>query len=118
MYKTLVDEGSVATSTSTTLADSKVIELGEHTNDVVVVAEGQADSNATSDVTIHIRNSYNGEDFDTVDADSFDVPTSESDSLVRKSYVTKNKLHFLKAIVENGDSTYTADDVKVIVDTK
>lgn len=117
--KKLIDKSSISTETSTSLSDSKKIEIGERTNDVVVIAEGKIDSNASSDVTIHLRNSYDGSNFDTVDIDSFDVPVSSANgSLVQKSSKLNNSFHFLKAIAENKDTTYSATDVVVRVDTK
>lgn len=117
--KKLLDKSSIGTDSSTGLSDSKKIQIGERTNDVVVVAEGKIDSNASSDVTIHIRNSYDGSNFDTEDIDSFDIPVSSAGgSLVQKSNKINNAYHFLKVVAENKDTTYSATDVVVRVDTK
>ena len=94
----------------TTLADSPPISLG-NINRLSLTAECIYSSNAKKPIRIHVRASYDGVNYDTLDLYTLDHALQPG--RVRKTFELDSKVRFVKVLIKNQDKGESVTDVKV-----
>ena len=110
---TVVDEASIALSTTTVLGDCTAIDMsgGEHTFTLTI--EATYNAGATQGIKIHVRTSPDGTDFDTIDWDSWS-PSFTAGATIRQTKHYDVSPYAIKVLVENLDGAQTVTAVKII----
>ena len=101
---------TLAPETTTALEDCPPICLG-HVNRFALTAECSYGSDAGTSVRIHVRASYDGVKYDTVDLHALILPSGRG--LSRRTFVLEPKVRFVKVLVQNPDSSESISDVKI-----
>ena len=79
---------------------------------ISLTAECNYGVGATKPITIHVRRSYNGLDYDTSDSEIFTL-NLKSGELARKTFSVKCSGRFIKVLIQNNDRSTTVSDIKV-----
>jgi len=106
----ILDVASIGGNSSSALSDCSAVELSIDTT-LALTAVVNFDSSATEDVRVHVRSSYDGSNYDTVDIGAsqqgyWDVPVNAG-SEVQSTTNEWTDPKYLKVIVENLDSNAT-----------
>ncbi|MHC4692340.1 MAG: glycoside hydrolase family protein [Planctomycetota bacterium] len=104
---------SLGAGETTKLADSPPISLG-HITRLALTAECRYTDGAEKPIRVHIRSSYDGLKYDTMDLHTFDNDLRIGGK-ARKTVRFEPKVGFIKVLVENPDQDEEVSDVKVIV---
>lgn len=109
--ETPISLATLAAGTTSALGDCDLIDL-EYAKTLSVTAECTYDASATGGMRVHLRSSYDGSNFDTVDWDYWDVDLSAGNT-VRKTANENPFPRYLKVLLENLDAGYDITDAKV-----
>lgn len=106
----ILDVASISANSETTLSDCTAVELSIGTTLAFTVVVN-FDASATEDVRVHVRSSYDGSNYDTVDIGQsqqgyWDVPVNAGSEVQSTANVWTDP-KYLKVIVENLDSNAT-----------
>lgn len=113
--ETLLDESTLSAGSSATGSSFDTDRFYK----ICVQAQVTGNSSATADLRVHIRGSNDNSNWDTVDIGTdnsgyFDVPVSDDGgNEVISSAAVNAGYPYLRPVVENLDSTYSATGVKV-----
>lgn len=110
---TILDEASIALSTTTALGDCAAIDLSGGPATLTLTVEATYSGAATQGIKIHIRTSHDGTDYDTIDWDSWN-PSFTAGATIRQTKHYDTSPVYVKVLVENLDPAQTVTDVKVI----
>lgn len=110
---TILDEAPLAAGATTALGDCDAIDLsdGEHT--LAITVEATYHGAATQGIKIHIRTSYDGTNYDTIDWDSWS-PSFTTGATIRQTKHYDISPMYIKVLVENLDPAQAVTDVKII----
>jgi len=103
---------SLAGGKTSTLADSPPVSLG-HITRLALTAECTYKANAERPIRIHVRASYDGMTYDTVDLYTFENDFKPGQT-ARKTIELDPKVPFIKVFVENQDRSRSVSDIRVI----
>ncbi len=96
---------------TTSLADSPVITLANITR-LALTAECSYDAKASKPMIVHVRSSYDGLNYDTMDLYTF-ANGIRPGKTVRRTIEVEPKVQFIKILVENSDEEQSVSDVKI-----
>jgi len=111
---TVLDEASIAASTTTALGDCDTIDLSAGAGTLAITVEATYNAGATQGIRIHVRSSYDGTNFDTEDWDVW-TPAFSAGGTIRETKNYDTDPYALKVLVENLDGAQAVTDVKIIV---
>lgn len=110
---TVLDEASIALSTTTVLGDCAAIDLSGGPNTLAITVEATYNAAATLGIKIHVRTSADDTDYDTEDWDSW-TPGFGAGTSIRQTKHYDTSPMYVKVLVENLDPAQAVTDVKVI----
>lgn len=96
---------------TTALGDCPPISLG-HIARAAITVECTYTKKAQKPVRLHVRSSYDGINYDTVDLYSFDNELRPGET-TRKTFGLDTKARFIKVLVENPDKSQQVSDIKI-----
>ena len=102
---------SLEAGKTTSLANSPPVGLGSIAT-AAVTAECTYSDKAAHPVRLHVRSSYDGENYDTADLVCFDNDLKPGKT-ARKTLELRAKVRFIKVLVENLDESQPVSDVKI-----
>jgi len=102
---------SVNKGKTTSLQDCSPISVGE-TSNIAITAECRYHADAKAGMRIHIRSSYDGINYDTLDLYAFENHFKPG-KIVRKTTELNPKVKFIKVLVENLDRNRSIRNIKV-----
>ena len=102
---------SLEAGKTTALADSPPISLA-NASSLALTAECDYSGNAREPIRVHIRSSFDGLNYDTVDLYTF-ANAIEPGKTARKTVELEPKVQFIKVLVENPDPAQSVSDVKI-----
>ncbi len=102
---------SLEAGETTSLADSPPISLANITRLALTVECGYSE-NASKPIRVHVRSSYDGLNYDTVDLHTF-TNAIEPGGKARKTIELAPKVQFIKVLVENLDEAESVSDVRI-----
>lgn len=108
----VLDLPTLAAQTTTALEDSPSICLS-HINRFALTAECSYSSNAKKPIRIHIRGSYDGVKYDTVDLYTL-VSVLQPSRKARRTFPLESKVRFVKILVENADASESVSELRII----
>jgi hypothetical protein len=101
---------------TTALADCPPVSLG-HVAKAAITAECTYPNAAAMAMRVHVRASYDGVHYDTVDLESFSVD-SRPGQTARKTIELDTGIRFIRVLAENPDGAESVSDVKIIASLK
>jgi len=110
---TILDEASIAAGATTALGDCTAIDLSGGPATLALTIEATYNGAATQGIKIHVRTSYDGTNWDTIDWDSF-TPSFTAGATIRQTKHYDVSPYAVKVLVENLDPAQTVTAVKVI----
>jgi len=102
---------SLDAGASTSLEDAQPISLSNITRLSLTVESAYSDK-AKNPLRIHVRGSYDGINYDTVDLHTLDH-VLQTGQLARKTFQLDSHVHFIKVIVENPDKQAGVKNIHV-----
>jgi hypothetical protein len=114
----LMNLESLPPSTTTTLSlrDTKSLALGNIKNASLTVT-CRYSKDAKKGLHVHVRSSPDGQTYDTVDRQTFDVELRQGE-VVRQSFELDATARFIKILVENLDESEAAREISVVATLK
>jgi len=103
---------SLDSGQTTSLDQSPPVSLG-HVSRLSLTAECAYSKNAARPIKIHVRASYDGMTYDTVDLHTFENDFKPGQT-ARKTIELDPKVPFIKVLVENQDQSRSVSDIRVI----
>ncbi|GAI69384.1 unnamed protein product, partial [marine sediment metagenome] len=103
---------SLDSGQTTSLDQSPPVSLG-HVSRLSLTAECAYSKNAARPIKIHVRASYDGMTYDTVDLHTFENDFKPGQT-ARKTVELDPKVPFIKVLVENQDQSRSVSDIRVI----
>ena len=110
---TIINESSIAAGASTTLADCTALSLARAIT-LYLQAEATFDASATGGLTIKYYTSNDNTNWDTVEWLTDTVAVSPGNTVRVPFNPISTAPLYLKALVENLDSTYAVTNVRII----
>ena len=110
---TMIDLSTLAAGTSTTGADCTALDLSR-TIALFFELEATFDASATDGLTVSWFCSYNGTDWDTAEWLTDSVAVSAGNSVRVPLNPINPSAMYLRAIIQNNDSTYAVTNLKLI----
>jgi len=113
---TILDEASIAAGTTTALGDCTAIDLSGGPTTLALTVECTYNAGAAQGIKIHVRTSYDGTNWDTIDWDSW-TPSFTAGATIRQTKHYDTSPMYVKVLVENLDAAQVVTNVKVISTT-
>ena len=109
----VLDEASIAASTTSALADCAAIDLSAGASALGITVEATYHAAATLGIKVHVRSSYDGTNWDTEDFDSWEAGFTAGSS-IRETRNYDTDPMYLKVLIENLDAAQAVTAVKSI----
>jgi len=110
---TILDEASIAAATTTALGDCTAIDLSGGPTTLALTVECTYNAGAAQGIKIHVRTSYDGTNWDTIDWDSW-TPSFTAGATIRQTKHYDTSPMYVKVLIENLDPAQTVTDVAVV----
>ena len=112
IVKTILKVDELSAGASTRLEDCSLLDL-ENVKYLALTAICKYASGATKPIAIHVRSSHNGGEWDTADYTVFENDLQAGATGQRTVVITPD-VRYIKVIVENQDSSYAVENVKIV----
>lgn len=110
---TVLDVASIAAGATTAIGDCANIDLSGGPRTLTVTVEATYNAAATAGITIHVRSSYDGTNWDTQDWDSWYADFSAGVT-IRQTRDYDTAPMYLRVLIQNLDGAQAVTDVKII----
>ncbi len=112
----ILDEAEIIAGATTVLGDCDAIDLSDGDRTLTITVEATYNGAATQGIKIHVRTSYDGTNWDTIDWDSW-TPSFTIGATIRQTKHYDVSPYAIKVLVENLDLAESVTAVKIIAVT-
>lgn len=112
----ILDEDTIIAGATTVLGDCAAIDLSDGDRTLTISLEATYDGAATQGIKIHVRTSYDGTNWDTIDWDSWTSSFTIGATIRQTKHYDVSPM-YIKVLVENLDPAESVTAVKIIAVT-